>query len=203
MTESNNKSAGLAQFLGDMQESFPEKQIDAAFKVNADDVRRGGMAAKGVFDFTKVEQIAGVELKTNKSEFESSLCFKCKYLSYRDEIRSGCTKGFQSIAMHQCSQFEKKVEQFGSKADPGKHYRFTFKVNLTEQDIKNGFVTVKLDPYRVFEIYKITHPAQQHVAKKVLCAGNRGHNDTIQDIEDSINGLERWKEMLSEDERNK
>lgn len=84
--------------------------------------------------------------------------------------------------------------------DTGKHYRFTYRVTLKEQDIKNGFVDVKLDPYRIFKIYKIVSPPIQHLLKKGLCCGNRGHNDYKEDVKDIICAAKRELEMLEEDE---
>jgi hypothetical protein len=65
------------------------------------------------------------------------------------------------------------------------HYRFQF----------NG---VKLDPYRILEVYGISHPAQQHAIKKLLRAGN-SIKDLDRDIDEVILTLNRWKEMRSEE----
>jgi len=71
-------------------------------------------------------------------------------------------------------------------SDHGKHYKFQY----------SG---IKLDPYRVLEVYGITHPAQQHAIKKLLRAGN-SIKDLKQDIKESIDTLNRWLEMIKEDE---
>lgn len=67
----------------------------------------------------------------------------------------------------------------------GKHYKFSFK-------------GVKLDPYRIFQVYQITHPAQQHGIKKLLRAGN-SVKSLEQDIDEVIVTLQRWKEMIAEE----
>lgn len=74
-----------------------------------------------------------------------------------------------------------------SDIDTGKHYRFEY----------GG---VKLDPYRIFRVYGITDPALQHAIKKLLVAGGRGRKDVSQDIEESIQSLQRWQDMQLEDE---
>ena len=74
-----------------------------------------------------------------------------------------------------------------SKLDPGAHYRFTYQ-------------GLKLDPARIGIIYGITHPMQFQALKKLLCTGNRGHKSLLQDIADIECCLQRWKEMLQEDE---
>lgn len=74
-----------------------------------------------------------------------------------------------------------------AKVDPGAHYRFTYQ-------------GLKLDPARIGAIYGITHPMQFQALKKLLCTGNRGHKSLLQDIADIECCLQRWKEMLQEDE---
>jgi len=84
--------------------------------------------------------------------------------------------------------------------DTGKHYRFTYRVFIKEQDIKNGFVDIKLDPARIAKIYKIESGMQFTILKKGLCCGNRGHNDYKEDLKDIICAAKRELEMLEEDE---
>jgi hypothetical protein len=73
-----------------------------------------------------------------------------------------------------------------SKKDLGKHYRFSFK-------------GIKVDVYRILEIFQITNPAQQHAIKKLLRAG-KSIKPLSQDIDEVILTLERWKEMIKENE---
>lgn len=55
-----------------------------------------------------------------------------------------------------------------------------------------------IDPYRIADLYDL-HPCADHIMKKSLCAGNRGHKDTLRDIQDIIDTAERWKQMIDED----
>lgn len=66
-----------------------------------------------------------------------------------------------------------------------KHYSFTYK-------------GVRIDPYRIFEIYGITNSAQQHAIKKLLRAGN-SNKSLKQDIAETIMTLNRWLDMMEED----
>lgn len=59
-----------------------------------------------------------------------------------------------------------------------------------------SYAGIKLDPYRILDVYQITHPAQQHAIKKLLRAGKSIKN-LEQDIDEVIMTLQRWKEMLS------
>ena len=57
-----------------------------------------------------------------------------------------------------------------------------------------------IDPYRIADLYDL-HPCAEHIMKKSLCAGGRGHKDLLRDIQDIIDTAERWKEMIEEDNR--
>jgi hypothetical protein len=57
---------------------------------------------------------------------------------------------------------------------------------------------IRIDPYRIFRIYQITDPAQQHAIKKLLRAG-RSVKSLEQDIDETIATLTRWKQMIAED----
>jgi hypothetical protein len=61
------------------------------------------------------------------------------------------------------------------------------------------FQDARLDPYRILQLYGITHPAQQHAIKKLLRAG-RSVKTVEQDVREVIQALERWLEMMKEDQ---
>jgi predicted component of type VI protein secretion system len=58
---------------------------------------------------------------------------------------------------------------------------------------------IKLDPYRIAKVYKISDGAQFQSLKKILRAGE-SIKDLKQDIDETIKALQRWKEMVLEDE---
>lgn len=58
----------------------------------------------------------------------------------------------------------------------------------------DGTVTT-VDCYRVIDAFKVTDPATQHAIKKLLCLGLRGHKDYLTDIDDSIESLQKAKEL--------
>lgn len=62
----------------------------------------------------------------------------------------------------------------------------------------NFFDGKKIDVYRVLKIFGITEPAQQHAIKKLLRAG-KSIKTTEQDIDEAIDCLKRWKEMIYEE----
>jgi hypothetical protein len=59
---------------------------------------------------------------------------------------------------------------------------------ICEADTTNSLT---VDVYDVLEAFKVTCPALQHLAKKALCVGIRGHKDTEQDLKDIIASAQR------------
>lgn len=84
--------------------------------------------------------------------------------------------------------------------DPGAHYRYGYTVALTPEDIARGFVRVNLDPYRIADIYALGGGPREHVVKKGLRGSGKGHSDRAL-IRELRSCIDRWEEMLDEDER--
>lgn len=58
----------------------------------------------------------------------------------------------------------------------------------------------EVDVYRVLKLFNVTDQAIGHAIKKLLVAGGRGGGkDISKDVQESIDTLERWKEMQAED----
>lgn len=57
-----------------------------------------------------------------------------------------------------------------------------------------------IDVYRVLKLFDVKDPALQHAVKKILCAGDRGTKDKVQDIQEAIASLNRSLEMIKEDD---
>jgi len=58
----------------------------------------------------------------------------------------------------------------------------------------------RLDVYRLLDLFKVTCPVAQHIVKKALAAGQRGHKDTRRDWQDIADSAARRLQMISEDE---
>lgn len=94
------------------------------------------------------------------------------------------TDHIETLLQHNARNFA-AVDSEGQK-DLGAHYRYAFK-------------GVKIDPYRVMEQYRITHPAHQHAVKKLLRAVRGDAKDLRQDLAEVQMTIARWIEMLDED----
>lgn len=49
---------------------------------------------------------------------------------------------------------------------------------------------IKIDVYRVLDAYATGNPILDHLIKKALCAGLRGHKDRLQDLKDIKQSIE-------------
>jgi len=71
--------------------------------------------------------------------------------------------------------------------DGNKYHREIF-------DIK-GNESITVDVYSVLAAFEVTNPALQHLIKKALCAGLRGHKNELTDMNDIIESAYRAKDM--------
>mgnify|MGYP003677480472 FL=1 len=61
---------------------------------------------------------------------------------------------------------------------------------------------IDCDVYDVLEAFNVICPALQHLLKKALNAGLRGHKDTLQDLKDIKDSAERAYDMELERQGN-
>lgn len=85
-----------------------------------------------------------------------------------------------------------------SAKDTGAHYRYEYRANVTQGDADRGYVSVKLDPYRICSIYETGGGPREHIVKKALRGTRKGDTERglIKQLRDA---LDRWEEMLEED----
>lgn len=57
---------------------------------------------------------------------------------------------------------------------------------------------VEADIYDVIKAFNVTCPALQHLIKKALCSGLRGHKDKLQDVEEVLASAKRAVELEKE-----
>lgn len=56
-----------------------------------------------------------------------------------------------------------------------------------------------IDIYDILSAYQVTNPALQHLVKKALCAGLRGHKDRRTDMEEILASAKRALELEDPD----
>lgn len=84
---------------------------------------------------------------------------------------------------------EIKAQQYAQGIDPSSN----LKQNKYLREIKPG---VMVDVYDVLAAWDVSNPALQHLIKKALQAGNRGHKDLETDMQDIIDSAIRAKELV-------
>lgn len=52
-----------------------------------------------------------------------------------------------------------------------------------------------VDVYQVLKLFNVTDPCLQHIVKKALCAGERGHKDFSRDLQDIFDTAKRALEI--------
>lgn len=63
-------------------------------------------------------------------------------------------------------------------------------------DLNGNAVSVQVDIYDVLGAYPTKNPALDHLVKKALCPGQRGHKDMLTDLDDIIASAKRAKELV-------
>lgn len=64
--------------------------------------------------------------------------------------------------------------------------------NKYQREIKPG---VFVDVYDVLKAFSVVNPALQHLVKKALAVGQRGHKGAAEDLQDIIDSAVRAKEL--------
>ena len=82
----------------------------------------------------------------------------------------------------------KQMEARTKPNDGNKYHREIFDIAGNE--------SITVDVYSVLAAFEVTNPALQHLIKKALCAGLRGHKNELTDMDDIIESAYRAKDMV-------
>lgn len=63
---------------------------------------------------------------------------------------------------------------------------------------KRKVYRAEIDVYDVLKAFSVVNPATQHAIKKLLCAGDRGYKDKVQDLKEALASIVRAIELESE-----
>lgn len=70
----------------------------------------------------------------------------------------------------------------------------------TSNKYKRKVPTLEIDVYDILKAFKVINPATQHAIKKLLCAGDRGYKDKVQDLKEALVSISRAIELESDNE---
>ena len=62
---------------------------------------------------------------------------------------------------------------------------------------KDASNIAEIDVYAVLKLFDVTDPCLQHIVKKALCAGKRGHKDMMEDLQNIVDTAIRAVELNS------
>lgn len=63
---------------------------------------------------------------------------------------------------------------------------------------KRKVPTLEIDVYDILKAFNVINPATQHAIKKLLCAGDRGYKDKVQDLKEASASISRAIELESD-----
>lgn len=92
----------------------------------------------------------------------------------------------ENVATYMICRFEVVEEEVGQPAAPHNKYM---------REVKPG---VWCDVYDVLRAWKVEDPCLQHLLKKALASGQRGHKDLKEDLDDILASAKRAVELHAE-----
>ena len=147
---------------------------------------------------------------------------KGKLVSYLDEILSD---GFGWLVLWKPPYLTNTVIQLGSGFEDCKEITLQELRDMVNQEQDEPFLTpettlndqyaeieqvrkhrhyfkdvsniAEIDVYTVLKLFDVTDPCLQHIVKKALCAGKRGHKDMMEDLQNIVDTAIRAVELNS------
>ena len=121
------------------------------------------------------------ELRAGRESFSRS-----QWQAARDELENSFTTPDEDEAWLAA---EERMDIIGHNGGTGEHYEAA--ASKYHVQIKGQWV----DVYDILTAYTVTNPADAHAIKKMLCPGQRGAKDGIQDRQEAIVSLQRAIEL--------
>lgn len=84
------------------------------------------------------------------------------------------------------------VEPRTPEPNLSKYHRLVYGTPVDRNDATKG---VYVDVYDILDSWRVTNPALQHLVKKALQAGNRGHKDLDTDLQDIVDSALRAQRL--------
>lgn len=124
-------------------------------------------------------------------------------LEWLEENRSKLSDGVYGVFLSNLISFE-GMELFGNyatfttdkyKVENGNISLITPYNQVKENKYVRECKGVEIDVYDVLKAFNVTCPALQHLIKKALCTGLRGHKTQEQDLQDILDSAKRAVEL--------
>lgn len=117
-----------------------------------------------------------------------------------DILKGYCGIKAQHPAGHTVFITQKEVDYYtklgyeiiiGDRAAGVKHDQDKPHMNKYDRPCKG----ITIDVYDVLQAFNVDNPALQHLIKKALCSGLRGHKDRLQDVREVLESAKRAVEL--------
>ena len=99
------------------------------------------------------------------------------------------------------SQWLDVTDQYKDKAEIPPLIMCGTSYNIEEKQnnkYKRKVPTLEIDVYDILKAFNVVNPATQHAIKKLLCAGDRGYKDKVQDLKEALASISRAIELESD-----
>ena len=152
---------------------YLEKQADGSYKL----VMRGIVGKDDDIEVPEGENVA------YKDHDSGAVYFTSLEMGYRDAevIWQRHTQPEELLFIDSLNDQYAEIERV-------RKHRHYFK------DVSN---IAEIDVYAVLRLFEVTDPCLQHIVKKALCAGKRGHKDMMEDLQNIVDTAIRAVELNS------
>lgn len=121
-------------------------------------------------------------------------------LEWLEENRSTLKDGvYEVTGLGNICRDDKLINDDGCKLTEDKYQVVDGIITLLTSDPVNKYNRqckgVTIDVYDVLKAFEVTDPALQHLIKKALCTGLRGHKSREQDLRDILESAKRAVEL--------
>lgn len=129
----------------------------------------------------------------------SRLCERCNRVrSYADQVAKGVRADETPDPNPEAAG---RAWQESDYKKPTHYQKYCYTRALTPDEIINGEISIKMDPYRICDIYGMKGGPREQVTKKGLRWTDKGQSER-QVIKEIMQACERKIEMLDEDDAN-
>ena len=107
----------------------------------------------------------------------------------------GFSKSYNKTILWQRAQHPEELPFIDSLNDQYAEIEQVRKHRHYFKDVSN---IAEIDVYAVLKLFDVTDPCLQHIIKKALCAGKRGHKDMMEDLQNIVDTAIRAVELNSQ-----
>ena len=164
---------------------YLEKQVDGSYKL----VMRGIVGKDDDIEVPEGENVA------YKDHDSGAVYFTSLEMGYRD-VEVIWKRHVQPEELPFVDSLPEFKHGFGASS-LNDQYAEIEQVRKHRHYFKDVSNIAEIDVYAVLKLFDVTDPCLQHIVKKALCAGKRGHKDMMEDLQNIVDTAIRAVELNS------